>query len=92
MKTEITISVRAYRVEIRDNRTGEKSTDTIVLDKARLQAGGLLGLSDEEIIQRTYNRQGFYVKEISAPTKRTITVDLGQLFAQAEAAGGTAGD
>lgn len=80
MKTEITITARIYRVEIRDNRTGEKSTDTIVLDKARLQAGGLLGLSDEEIIQRLYNRKGFYVKEISAPTKRTITIDLGQIF------------
>ncbi len=83
MKTEITISVRSYLVEIRDNRTGEKSTDTIVLDKARLQAGGLLGLSDEDIIRRTYNREGFYVREISAPTKHTITVDLAQLLEQA---------
>ena len=92
MKTEITITARSYRVEIRDNRTGEKSTDTIVLDKARLQAGGLLGLSDEDIIRRIYNREGFYVKETSAPTKRTFTIDLQQLFEQAEGAGGAAGD
>ena len=83
VKTEINISVRAYLVEIRDNRTGEKSTDTIVLDKERLKAGGLLGLSDEDIIRRTYNREGFYVKSISNPTKHTITIDLQQLFAQA---------
>lgn len=82
MKTELAISVRAYRVEIRDNRTGDMSTDTIVLDKARLQAAGLLGLSDEDIIRRNYNRAGFHVKDISTPTKRTITIDLQQLFEQ----------
>lgn len=85
MKTEITITARVYRVEIRDNRTGEKSADTIVLDKARLQAGGLLGLSDEDIIRRIYNRQGFYVREIAAPVKRSVTVDLAQLFQPDEA-------
>ena len=85
MKTEIEITARIYRVEIRDNRTGENSTDTIALDKARLQAGGLLGLSDEEIIRRTYNRAGFHVREIAAPVKRTVTVDLAQLFEPNEA-------
>lgn len=80
MKTEIKIAVRAYPVIIKDERTGEKSTDTIVLEKARLQAGAMLGMGDEDIIYRLYNRQGFRVLEVGQPVKREITVDLGRAF------------
>ena len=43
MKTEIKITVRAYPVEIRDERTGEKMKDTIILDKDSPLAKILLG-------------------------------------------------
>lgn len=76
MKTEIRITVRAYPVELRDERTGEKTNDTIVLDKARLQAGAMVGLDDQELIRRIYNRQGYKVLSIDKPDKVEITVDL----------------
>lgn len=80
MKTEIKITVRAYPVEIRDERTGERKQDTLVLDKATLQAGAVVGLGDEEIIYRTYNRKGYRVLEIGKPVKAELSVDLERLY------------
>lgn len=80
MKTETMITVRAYPVEIRDERTGEKMKDTIVLDKAMLQAGAMVGLGDEDIIFRLYNRKGYRVLEIGKPVKKDLTVDLKRLY------------
>ena len=80
MKTEIKIPVRAYPVELKDTRTGERFSDTIVLEKSRLQAGALFDLSDEDIIYRIYNRQGYRVLEIGKPDKVALAVDLQQLY------------
>lgn len=80
MKTEIKITVRAYPVQIRDERTGEKKSDTIVLDKAMLQAAAMVGLRDEDIIYRAYNRKGYRVTEIGKPKKEEIIVDLLELY------------
>lgn len=81
MKTEIKIPVRAYTVELKDTRTGERITDTIVLEKSRIQAGAMFDLGDEDIIYRIYNRQGYRVLEIGKPQKVDLTVDLGKLYA-----------
>lgn len=80
MKTEIKITVRAYPVEIRDERNGEILRDTLVLDKAMLQAGAMVGLGDEDIIYRLYNRKGYRVLEIGKPVKADLSVDLLELF------------
>ncbi len=80
MKTEIKIQVRAYPVELKDHRTGETSTDVIVLSKEMLQAAGLIGLTDEDLIYRTYNRKGYKVLEIGTVHKQEIIVDLYQLY------------
>ena len=80
MKTEIKIPVRAYQVELKDARTGERSTDTIVLEKSRIQAAALFDLGDEDIIYRIYNRQGYRVLEIGKPKKVELTVDLEQIY------------
>ncbi len=80
MKTEIKIAVRAYQVLIKDERTGEKINDTIVLEKARLQAGAMVGLSDKELIYHIYNRQGFRVIDVCNVHKATITVDLSKEY------------
>lgn len=80
MKSEIKIPVRAYSVRIRDERTGEKMDDTIILEKAKLQAGAMVGLGDEDIIYRLYNRQGFRVLQIGEVHKTIITVDLNQAY------------
>lgn len=80
MKTEIKIPVRVYAVTIRDERTGEQKNDVIVLEKARLQAGAMVGLGDEDIIFRIYNRQGFRVLEVGKPQKEEIAVDLTAMY------------
>ena len=80
MKTEIKIPVRVYPVELKDTRTGERITDTIVLEKRRIQAGAMFDLGDEDIIYRIYNRQGFRVLEIGKPVKVELPVDLTGLY------------
>ncbi len=80
MKTYVNISVRAFPVRIRDQRTGEVRPDVIILDKARLQAAQAVGIDSRELIYRTYNRQGFYVLDIEKPFKAEITVDLEEMY------------
>lgn len=84
MKTEIKINVRTYGVVIEDNRTGEVSFDTIVLDKQRVQAAQLLGMSDRNVIRHIYNRNGFNVRDIQFYHKTEISVDLGKLLADVQ--------
>lgn len=80
MKTEVKIQAKIYAVTIRDERTGETKEDAIVLDKARVQAAQLVGMNDEDLIYRTYNRQGFRVLNITTPPRKVeLTVDLEQL-------------
>ena len=85
MKTEIKITVRAYPVKIRDERTGEKKDDTIVLTKQKIQAVATIGMSDRDLIFRLYNRQGYHVLDVGRPQKREIIVDLLELFEGQEA-------
>ena len=80
MKTEIKIPVRAYAVQIKDERSGEKKNDVIVIEKAKLQAGAMVGLGDDDIICRIYNRQGYRVLEIAPPEKLELSVDLHELY------------
>lgn len=82
MKSEIKIPVRAYAVKIRDERTGEKKKDIIVLSKEQLRAGAMLDLSDEAIIYRIYNRQSYRVLEIDKPEKLEVAVDLHELYCE----------
>lgn len=80
MKTEIKIPVRAFTVELKDTRTGERITDIIVLEKGRIQAAALFDMGDEDIIYRIYNRQGYRVMEIGKPKKVELAVDLEELY------------
>lgn len=90
MKNTIKIPVRAYVVKIKDARTGERTEDTIILTKEQLHAGGLIGMTDEEIIYRTYNRLGYRIMGIQQPVKADLSVDLGRLYREQEA--GACGD
>ena len=76
MKTEMKIQTRVYHVELKDTRTGERFSDTIVLEKSRIQAAALFDMGDEDIIYRTYNRKGYRVLEIGKPQKVELTIDL----------------
>lgn len=80
MKTEIMITVRAYPVQIRDERTGEKMEDTIVLDKDMLRAAATIGMGDEDLIYRLYNRKGYRVLKIGNPVKADLPVNLDDLY------------
>lgn len=88
MKTEIMITVRAYPVQIRDERTGETKGDTIVLSKQKIQAASTIGMSDRDLINRLYNRQGYHVLEVGKPKKKEIIVDLLELYEGQEANAG----
>ena len=81
MKTEIKIQVRAFTVVIRDERTGENKTDTIVLEKSKLQAAQLVGQSSKELIWRIYNRNGYRVLDIGKTDKREISLNLEEAYA-----------
>lgn len=87
MRTEIKIPVRVYQVKIRDERTGEKMNDVIVLTKEQLRAGAMFDLRDDDIIYRTYNRKGFRVLEIDKAERVELTVDLHELYYQTDLIG-----
>lgn len=80
MKTNISIEARRFPVTLRDERTGEIIQSSIILDKQRLQAAQLVGQSSKELIHRFYNRQGFWVLEISMPERRSLNLSLEDLW------------
>ena len=53
-----------------------------MLDKPRVQAAALVGMNDEDLIYRAYNRKGFEVLEVGSRRKITFTVDLERLYAE----------
>lgn len=80
MKMSVTIEARRFPVDLRDLRTGQQLQAYIVLDKQKLQAAELVGQSSKELICRHYNTQGFRVLDIGKPERRSITLDLSELW------------
>ena len=80
MKTNYTIQTRAFAVQIKDLRTGEEKADMIVLDLETLHMAQQMGESSHEVILRAYNRQGYKVLDIGKAVKRTINLDLKELY------------
>ena len=80
MRTTFDLVIRAFPVKIVDTRTGEESTDTIVLDKIRLQAAQLIGQSSKEVIERIYQRQGYKVLDIGKPEKMRVVLNLDAIY------------
>ena len=80
MNTKYSIQTRAFPVQIKDMRTGEQKADMIVLDKQQLQVAETMGLTPDDLIYHRYNEQGYKVLEISKAIKRTITLDLKELY------------
>lgn len=80
MKSNFTIQIRAFAVQIKDLRTGEEWPDMIVLDLATLHAAQQMGESSHELIHRAYNRQGYKVLDIGKAVKRTVNLDLEELY------------
>ena len=84
MKNDITLHLRAFPVTIRDNRTRETTEDIIVLGKAQLQACQLMEWSATELIERMYNRRGYFVLEVGKAHKFPHTIDLTAFYAGLE--------
>jgi len=83
VKTTTEIKAFAYPVRLKDQRTGERIQDTIVIPKEWLQVCGCEGLNicdDKHIIFRAYNVRGYEVLEIGKRTALSLTVDLEQLY------------
>ena len=80
MKNTITIEARCFPVIIQGTTESIKHKDSIVLSKEQLQAAQLVGQSSKELINRLYNRNGFEVLDIGKPEKKTLVVDLNDLW------------
>lgn len=83
MRTTTTIKAFAYPVIIKDQRTGEKFEDVIVLPKEWLQICGSDGVNigdDKHMIYRAYNVKGYEVVEIQKRRSVQMTVDLEELY------------
>lgn len=76
MQNVLTFQARTFPVKIKNQRTGEESTDFITLDKRQIAIAQDLGLSGVEIIVRLYNKKKFDVLKIDDPVKREIKIDL----------------
>ena len=79
MKSIINVQVRVFPVMIRDERTGAKTEDEIVLTKDQLRAAGEIGIDYKGLIYNIYNRKGYRVLNICPPTKKGLQVDLQEL-------------
>ena len=76
MNTTISLTVRVFPVRVRDERTGAESIDHIVLTREQLQAAGVIGMDQRELVRRIYSPRGYKVLEIGKPVKRTLSLDL----------------
>lgn len=59
MKTTLTLTLMPATVTIKDGRTGETSTDEVILDYDTVRRSEGCGLDADAIICRMYNRQGY---------------------------------
>lgn len=83
MKTEMKIKVFSYPVTLKDNRTGEKLQDTIVIPKEWLQICGSDGMNisdDKHLIFRAYNVRGYEVIEIGKRSSIQLSIDLERAY------------
>ena len=85
MQNIITHHCRAFEVTV-EGPTGETTEELLVLDKSQLQAAQIVGQSSKELIKRICARQGFKLLNVGeAPHKYPLTVDLTELYAEANA-------
>lgn len=84
MNTTKTIKLLPYTVTLKDGRTGEVTTDTIVLDKDAVRLCQSYGMDGPAILHRLYNAQGYRVLDIQGHRKKTVSVDLLELLQRDE--------
>ena len=79
MTNMITINLRTFPVQVRDNRTGVVKETTVYITKEQLRAAQIVGQSSKELIERLCNLQGYAVLNIGKPGKPSIVLDLEEL-------------
>ena len=84
MNTTANISLLAFTVELKDGRAGEVSSDLIVLDYDTVRRCQCYGMDGPAILHRLYNAQGYRVLDIQGHRKKTVSVDLLELYQQTE--------
>ena len=84
MNTTKTVKLLPYTVTIKDGRTGEVSSDLIVLDYDTVRRCQCYGMDGPAILHRLYNAQGYRVLDIQGHRKKTVSVDLLELYQQTE--------
>lgn len=76
MKNMVKIQARAYSVELRDIRTDEIVTDSVILTREQLKAADDTGLTLAGLMTALYDRKGYHVVKIGTPVKQDIAVRL----------------
>lgn len=79
VKTSINIEARRFRVTVA-NSNNESMCKYIVLSKEQLRSAQVVGQSSKELIYRICERSGYHVIDIDKPERKTLTVDLAELW------------
>ena len=74
------IHLLRFYVRVWSPKTETNSEEPVTLTKEQLRAAGLIGLSSKEVIARICERQGLQVLEIGKAARRTVSIDLDELW------------
>lgn len=76
-----TIQIYALRfpVTVRGGESGS-AVIPVILTKEQLRAAGIVEQSSKELIHRICNREGYTVLEIGNPERKTLEVNLNELW------------
>ena len=81
MKIESIIQISALRfpVTVQEGENGSAAI-SVILTKEQLRAAGIVEQSSKELIHRICNREGYTVLDIGKPERKTLDVNLNQLW------------
>ena len=76
-----TIQIFALRfpVTVQGGETGS-NVIPVILTKEQLRAAGIVEQSSKELIHRICNREGYTVLDIGKPERKTLEVNLNELW------------
>ena len=81
MKIESMIQIATLRfpVTVHEGKN-ESAVIPVILTKEQLQAAQIVGQSSKELICRIFNREGYTVLDIGKPERKTLEVNLNELW------------
>lgn len=78
-ESKIQIAALRFPVSVEDEK-GKEYTIHIILTKEQLQAAQIVHQSSKELIFRICGRNNLFVNDIGKPERKTLAVDLGELW------------